>query len=130
MSDDESILEQLPPQKLLDTANGRAISAAIEMMEEVATVEQYLEHERANRARPGIIRNLTERIDTICDANDDIPAGEEQDQEREDTVPTVTTESISPISPPEDHLAYIHDLGDESAGRIGPSPTLPTWDEL
>lgn len=34
------------------------------MMEEAATVERYLEYERANRDRASIIRYLTDRIDT------------------------------------------------------------------
>ena len=34
MSHDESLLEQLPPEKLLDTRNTRVITPAIRMMEE------------------------------------------------------------------------------------------------
>jgi hypothetical protein len=128
MTRDESILEQLPPEKLLDTRKTRVITPAIEMMEEVATVELYLEHERKNRDRPGIIRYLTDRIDAICEANDEIPPSS-QDQD-EDTIPTDDAGSISPMSPPEEALAYIHDIGEEPAGKIGSSPSLPTWDEL
>ena len=136
MSGDKSLLEQLPPEKLLDTRNTRVITPAIEMMEEVATVEQYLEHERANRDRAGIIRYLTERIDAIYEENGEISLGE-QDQKQElegehggDSVPTDNIETVSPISPPEELLAHIHDLGNESDEEIASSSASPTWDEL
>jgi hypothetical protein len=136
MSGDKSLLEQLPPEKLLDTRNTRVITPAIEMMEEVATVEQYLEHERANRDRAGIIRYLTERIDAIYEENGGIPLGE-QDQKQElegehegDSVPTDNIETVSPISPPEELLAHIYALGNESDEEIASSSASPTWDEL
>mgnify|MGYP007023707266 FL=1 len=116
MSGDESLLEQLPPEKLLDTRNTRVITPAIEMMEEVETVERYLEHERANRDRAGIIRHLTERIDAIDEENGATPPRQEQEPEGEqegDNVPTDDVETVSPMSPPEELLAYIHDLGTE-----------------
>jgi len=138
MSGDTSLLEQLPPEKLLDTRNPRAITPAIEMMEEVATVEQYLEHERANRNRAGIIRHLIEQIDAIYEENGEIPPGEQdQDKEQEPegehegiNVSTDDVETVSPMSPPEELLAYIHDLGSESDDEIASLPAPPTWDEL
>jgi hypothetical protein len=136
MSGDESLLEQLPPEKLLDTRNTRVITPAIEMMEEVATVELYLEHERANRDRPGIIRHLTEQIDAIYEENGEIPPGE-RDQEQEPdggqegaNVHTDEAETVSSMSRPEELLAYIHDLGSESDEEIASSLDPPTWDEL
>jgi hypothetical protein len=136
MSGDESLLEQLPPEKLLDTRNTRVITPAIEMMEEVATVELYLEHERANRDRPGIVRHFTEQIDVIYEENGEIPPGEkDQEQEPEgehegDNMSTSDAETVSPMSPPEELLAYIHGLGNESDDEIASSPAPPTWDEL
>ncbi|MFD1687190.1 MULTISPECIES: hypothetical protein [Halobellus] len=136
MSGDESLLEQLPPEKLLDTRNTRVITPAIEMMEEVATVELYLEHERANRDRPGIVRHFTEQIDAIYEENGEIPPGEkDQEQESEgehegDNMSTADAETVSPMSPPEELLAYIHGLGNESDDEIASSPAPPTWDEL
>ncbi|WP_255153034.1 hypothetical protein [Halorarius halobius] len=136
MSGDKSLLEQLPPEKLLDTRNTRVITPAIEMMEEVATVELYIEHERANRDRAGIIHHLTEQIDAIYEENGEIPLGE-QDQEQEPegehggaNVSTDDVETVSSMSPPEELLAYIHDLESESDEEIASSPAPPTWDEL
>ncbi|MFQ3293052.1 MAG: hypothetical protein ACI8VE_000106 [Natrialbaceae archaeon] len=133
MSGDESLLEQLPPEKLLDTRNTRVITPAIEMMEEVETVERYLEHERANRDRAGIIRHLTERIDAIDEENGETPPRQEQEPEGEhegDNMSTADAETVSPMSPPEELLAYIHGLGNESDDEIASSPAPPTWDEL
>jgi len=132
MSHDESLLEQLPPEKLLDTRNVRVITPAIEMMEEVATVEQYLEHERASRDRAGIIRHLTEQIDAIYEENGEIPPGEQnlEGEDEGDIVPVDEAETVSPMSPPEELLAYIHDLGSESDKEIASSFDPPLWDEL
>ena len=130
MTRDESILEQLPPEKLLDTRKTRVITPAIEMMEEVATVELYLEHERKNRDRPGIIRYITDRIDAICEESEENSPGQIQEQERRDAVPVDPDESFSPISPPEDLLAYIYDLGTESDEEVDSGPDTPAWDEL
>ncbi|WP_313690613.1 hypothetical protein [Halobellus marinus] len=136
MSHDESLLEQLPPEKLLDTRNTRVITPAIRMMEEAATVERYLEHERANRDRAGIIRYLTDRIDGIYEENGEILPGEQsQEQEMEggregDIVPVDEAETVSAMSPPEELLAYIHDLGSEPDKEIASSFDPPMWDEL
>ena len=136
MSHDESLLEQLPPEKLLDTRNTRVITPAIRMMEEAATVERYLEHERENRDRAGIIRHLTDRIDDIYEENGEILPGEQsQEQEMEgehegDIVPVDEAETVSAMSPPEELLAYIHDLGSEPDKEIASSFDPPMWDEL
>jgi hypothetical protein len=127
MSGDESLLEQLPPEKLLDTRNTQVITPAIEMMVEIETVERYLEHERANRDRAGLISHLTEQIDAIYEENGEITP-DEQKPEGEDeraNVPTDNAETVSPMSPPEELLAYIHDLRTESEGAIASSSTPP-----
>jgi hypothetical protein len=146
MSYDAAVLEQLPPEKLLDTSNYRVITPAITMMGEVETVEQYLEYERAHRNRGGIIRRLTERHDAIYeDRGEMLPIDIEIPTENPDEPPvqihiesdaltqTVTeTESescasgISP-SPSADVLALVHEHG--PTGVAG-APEPPAWDEL
>jgi hypothetical protein len=85
------------------------------MMVEIETVERYLQHERANRDRAGIISYLTEQIDAIVEENGEIPPGEQEpeDEQEGDNVPTDDVETVSPMSPPEELFAYIHDLGTE-----------------
>lgn len=142
MTDDDSLLEQLPPEKLLDTANGRAISAAIEMMAEVAVVEEYLEYERSNRDRDGIVRDLRDRIDDIYEDNDETPPEKQRPEpaaKPESTpgavetvgTPETDTGSVSPESPPAELLETLHELGNDRSTNLDgwPSPP-PTWDEL
>jgi hypothetical protein len=146
MSHDAAVLEQLSPEKLLDTSNYRVITPAITMMGEVETVEQYLEYERAHRNRGGIIRRLTERRDAIYEERGEtLPIDIEIPTDNPDEPPvqihiesdaltqTVTeTESasrasgISP-SPSADVLALVHEHG--PTGVAG-SPEPPAWDEL
>ena len=146
MSHDAAVLEQLPPEKLLDTSNYRVITPAITMMGEVETVEQYLEYERAHRNRGGIIRRLTERRDAIYEERGEtLPIDIEIPTENPDEPPVqihiesdaltqtkTETESesrasgISP-SPSADVLALVHEHG--PTGVAG-SPEPPAWDEL
>jgi hypothetical protein len=142
MTHDDSLLEHLPPAKLLDTANTRVITPAIPMMSEIATIEQYLEHERANRNRAGIIHLLTERIDAIYEENDETPPSHEQDQEDGivsdeqgsttgpgPAVPAGAGESVE-TSPPNELLALVHEYGPAVSGGIAASAAPPAWDEL
>jgi hypothetical protein len=146
MSHDAAVLEQLPPEKLLDTSNYRVITPAITMMGEVETVEQYLEYERAHRNRGGIIRRLTERRDAIYEERGEtLPIDIEIPTENPDeplvqihiesdalTQTKTETESesrasgISP-SPSADVLALVHEH--RPTGVAG-SPEPPAWDEL
>lgn len=132
MSDDESLLKQLPPEKLLDTRNTQVITPAIEMMVEIETVERYLKHERANRDRAGIISHLTEQIDAIDEETGEIPPGEQEpeDEQQGDENFADDVEPVLPVSPPEELLAHIHDLEGKSGKKIASSPAPPTWDEL
>jgi len=129
MSHDADILEQYPPEKLLDRWNYRVILPAIRMMGEVETVEQYLEYERANRNRGGILRELTERHDAILDKHGETPS---QYQE-ESTATSSSTSSVEsgssgePSIPSPDLLALIHEHG---PGGIEGVPTPPPWGEL
>jgi hypothetical protein len=144
MSHDAAILEQLPPQKLLDTSNYRVITPAITMMGEVETVEQYLEYERANRNRGGIIRRLTERCDAIYEGcRETLPVDVEIPTENPDEPPVqihiksdaqtqteteteLRASGISP-SPSTEALALVHEH--RPTGVAG-SPEPPAWDEL
>lgn len=132
MSGDESLLEQLPPEKLLDTRNTQVITPAIEMMVEIETVERYLEHERANRDRAGLISHLTEQIDAIYEENGEITPDEQKPgaEQQGDNVSTDDVEQVLPVSPPEELLAHIHDFESKSGEKIASSPAPPTWDEL
>jgi hypothetical protein len=138
MSHDEALLEQLPPEKLLDTANSRVITPAIPMMEAIETVEQYLEHERANQNRAGIIRRLTDRIDAIYEGTSEHPPETEskpdstlepgQTQPVEPVISTTTmTDTHSVWTQSRELLGLVHDH--ESGGLAGPSMPL-AWDEL
>jgi hypothetical protein len=142
MSHDAAVLEQLPPQKLLDTSNYRVITPAITMMGEVETVEQYLEYERANRNRGGIIRRLTERRDTIYEERGEtLPVDVEIPTENPDEPPVqihiksdaqtqteteLRASGISP-SPSTEALALVHEH--RPTGVAGSSEP-PAWDEL
>lgn len=158
MSYDDSLLEQLPPEKLLDTSNTRVITPAIAMMESVETVEQYLEHERANRNRAGIIRHLTERLDTIYEATGDHPSEPEAEPKLEpkpEQEPTPISRQSPPLKnetpatpPTTERPAATQQPVPESAGvwmptedllclvdDLGPNglggpSTPPLWDEL
>ncbi|WP_254824877.1 hypothetical protein [Haloglomus halophilum] len=138
MSHDEPLLEQLPPEKLLDTANFRVITPAIPMMEAIETVEQYLEHERANRNRAGIIRRLTDRIDAIYEETGERPSETgskpESTPELGQTPPvepmtstTTMTDTLSVWTPSRGLLDLVHDH--EPGGLAGPSMPL-AWEEL
>lgn len=140
MSHDAAVLEQLPPEKLLDTSNYRVITPAITMMGEVETVEQYLEYERAHRNRGGIIRRLTERRDAIYEERGEtLPVDVEIPTENPDE-PSVKIHIKSDAqaetefrasgissSPSTEALALVDEHG--PTGVAG-SPEPPAWDEL
>lgn len=144
MSDDAAVLDQLPPEKLLDTSNYQVITPAIRMMDEVETVGQYLEHERSNRNRAGILRELTERRDAIWEErgkeppqqhsgeSNSIPSGVGEsrgpqiDSPGETDVPSQISGEI-PSQPSEDLLGLVHEHG---PGNTPESVTAPSWSEL
>lgn len=140
MSHDATVLEQLPPEKLLDTSNYRVITPVITMMGEVETVEQYLEYERAHRNRGGIIRWLTEYRDAIYEERGEtLPVDVEIPTENPDelsvkihiksdaqTETEFRASGISP-SPSTEALALVDEHG--PTGAAG-SPEPPAWDEL
>ncbi|QLC35711.1 hypothetical protein EFA46_015770 (plasmid) [Halarchaeum sp. CBA1220] len=138
MSHDAALLEQLPPEKLLDTSNYRVIRPAIEMMEAVETVEQYLTHERANRNRAEIIRRLTDRLDAIQkEVGEQSPVTESKSERvllprnsRSSETETVTNRGPKAVAvwmPTKDLLSLVHNAGKRSPAD---SSTPPTWDEL
>jgi hypothetical protein len=144
MSDDAAVLDQLPPEKLLDTSNYQVITPAIRMMDEVETVDQYLEHERANRVRAGILRELIERRNAIQEEHGEnppqqhsgesapIPSGVGESREKQidspgdmDVPSRISREIHS--QPSEDLLALVHEHG---PGNTPESVTAPSWSEL
>ncbi|WP_251344599.1 hypothetical protein [Haloplanus halophilus] len=129
MSHDAAILEQLPPEKLLDTSNYRVIRPAIGMMETVEIVEQYLEYERANRNRGGIIRRLIERRDAISEERGETPphSQAESGATSSSTSAVGVGSSKEPPIPSSSLLALVHEQ--EPAG-IEQAPTPPSWTEL
>jgi len=144
MSHDAAVLDQLPPEKLLDTSTYQVITPAIRMMDEVETVDQYLEHERANRGRAGILRELTERRDAIREERGEEPpqqhsgestsilsgVGESWEKQNDSLGDTDVPSQISgeiPSQPSEDLLALVHEHG---LGNTPESVTAPSWSEL
>jgi peptidyl-tRNA hydrolase len=59
--DSEHILEELPPEKLLDTPSFRLIRGGVGCMRSVETVKQYVAHENATEQREQVLRLLHQR---------------------------------------------------------------------
>jgi peptidyl-tRNA hydrolase len=57
----EHILDELPPEKLLDTANFRLVRGGVACMHSVETVKQYVAHENATEQREQVLRLLHQR---------------------------------------------------------------------
>lgn len=61
----DPILTQLPPERLLETSNGRLIQAGLVCMHQVTTVQMYAAHENQHRQRPWVLRLLAERASDL-----------------------------------------------------------------
>lgn len=59
------VLEALPPETLVETANTDLIRAAIELLDSVADVKRVAAAENQYRARPGVLRLCQERAKQI-----------------------------------------------------------------
>lgn len=59
--DSEHILEELPPEKLLDTPSFRLIRGGVGCMHSVEAVKQYVTHENATEQREQVLRLLHQR---------------------------------------------------------------------
>ena len=57
----DRILEELPPEKLLDTPSFRLIRGGVACMRSVETVKQYVAHENATEQREQVLRLLHQR---------------------------------------------------------------------
>jgi len=126
MGYDDSVLEELPPEKLLNATAPGVIKPALRMMGQVETLELYLDHERKSKNRPGIVRYISNRISEL----------QEQDGQRaldaEGRSETTEEATRSRLGEPagtdldETLLEAIHALGpDESNCRVAP----PEWDK-
>ncbi|MFC7140012.1 hypothetical protein ACFQMA_09215 [Halosimplex aquaticum] len=78
MAHDQSVLEDLPPEKLLAATSLCVITPAIQMMDQVETLERYLEYERDHRDRPAVVRELSNRISELQTANGKSGADDEE----------------------------------------------------
>ena len=61
MDESDHILDELPPEKLLDTPNFRLILGGVACMRSVETVKQYVAHENVNEQREQVLRLLHQR---------------------------------------------------------------------
>lgn len=55
------VLDALPPETLVETANPDLIRAALELLESVGDVKRVVAAENQYRARPGVLRLCQER---------------------------------------------------------------------
>ena len=58
---DDAMLEELPPEKLLDTNDVTRIRAGIHCMRSIETVKQYVAYENSNEQRDHILLLLHQR---------------------------------------------------------------------
>ena len=64
---DDKILEELPPDRFLDTSNARLIKAGLHCMHSRETVQQYLAYENQHENRTWIQRLLARRARELAD---------------------------------------------------------------
>jgi hypothetical protein len=125
MGYDDSVLETLPPEKLLNTTAPDVIKPALRMMGQVETLELYLDHERQSKNRPGIVRYISDRISELQEQDGQRPLDEEGQSE---TTEEATGSRLGePAGTDLDKvlLEAIHALSpDGSNCRVGP----PEWD--
>jgi hypothetical protein len=63
----DRILEELPPEKLLDTPSFRLIRGGVACMHSVETVKQYVALENATEQREQVLRLLHQRAAELRD---------------------------------------------------------------
>jgi hypothetical protein len=63
------VLEALPPDTLVATANTDLIRAAVELLESVEDVKRVVAAENQQRARPGVLRLCQERATQLRTTN-------------------------------------------------------------
>lgn len=61
----DGILDQLPPEKLLETTNPKLLRGGLQCMHTVETVKQYVAYENGNAARPHVLKQLQARAAEI-----------------------------------------------------------------
>jgi hypothetical protein len=73
--DDETdpILEQLPPERLLETPQWDLIKAGIVCMHHIETIQQYVAYENQHQQRTAILRLLQQRAATIRERDHEQP---------------------------------------------------------
>jgi hypothetical protein len=59
--DSDRILDEFPPENLLDTPNFRLIRGGVACMYSVETVKQYVAHENTTEQREQVLRLLHQR---------------------------------------------------------------------
>lgn len=64
---DDKILEELPPERFLDTSNARLIKAGLHCMHSRETVQQYLAYENQHENRTWVQRLLASRAREFAD---------------------------------------------------------------
>jgi hypothetical protein len=67
VDDSDQILDELPPEKLLDTPNFRLIRGGVACMYSVGTVKQYVAHENVTEQRAQVLRLLQQRAAELRD---------------------------------------------------------------
>jgi hypothetical protein len=61
------VLEELPPEKLLDTPSFRLIRGGVACMHSVETVKQYVAYENTTEQREQVLRLLHQRATELRD---------------------------------------------------------------
>ena len=61
----DNILDQLPPEKLLETTNPRLLRGGLQCMHSVETVKKYVAYENNNEQRQFILNDLRGRAREI-----------------------------------------------------------------
>ena len=61
----DKILDQLPPEKLLETTNPKLLRGGLQCMHSVETVKKYVAYENNNEQRQFILNGLQDRAQEI-----------------------------------------------------------------
>lgn len=67
-TDHDAILDQLPPEKLLDTNNPKLLRGGFRCMHSVETVQKYVGYENSNAKRTHVLKRLQARAAEIRNA--------------------------------------------------------------
>ena len=126
MGYDESVLEELPPEKLLDSTAPSVIKPAIRMMGQVETIELYLDYEREHEDRPGIVRYISNRISELQDQDGNSGHDDPRNPETDSLAMRSRLGDPAGTDLDETLLKSIHAIGsDKSLSQVAP----PEWDQ-